>query len=119
MKASTFFKVGVVYVLTLFLALMASFFVLPKPAHALEWALYEADGVAVVLFDEACTFDALKDYLTSSADSPPTSVLAASVSYQGSTFPACYYRDGDKVVLADMTGNAGFIMLSLFRRQSV
>jgi hypothetical protein len=115
---SPFFKAFLLYLVVLILALAAAL-LFPSKAHALEWAHYEAEGTTIVLFTEPCAHDGLTSYLKETSEVKDIVVQTASVSYLGTTFPACYYMDGAKIVLADVTGNAGYIMLDQFKRQSL
>ena len=91
---------------------------LPVLVHAGRlWATYESPGLTVDLYTSPCDYPRVEAQLQAAIPSVVT--RAAVVAHSGTVFPGCWAFDGKNVVVADVTGNSGFIPVADFKQDLV
>lgn len=81
------------------------------PAAAVEM-VYATSELTVRLHEEGCQLEAVRDWLDDAA--PDTEPKKASVTIKGERRAACWARKGDRVLIADERGAAGFVPAQKF-----
>lgn len=87
-----------------------------SPAHAAEVLVYANESVGITLHDKACLNADLAEALNSSV--PNGKIQSGEVDYKNYRMkvPACWVFDGgEKIIIADEMGNAGFVLRSKFK----
>ena len=110
-------KAAILYAVALVIALLSSFFLVVARAAPVAAAFVYEDGSAkIVLSHDACKNADLAQELLAAV--PGSAVKFAEVTYKdlgGILVKACWAVEGEKVILADEMGNAGFILHSAFK----
>lgn len=78
-----------------------------------EEAVYKGEGVTVRLSQEACRHPVLAAVLTEAGIEGKA--RTATVVLSGMEIPGCWGVFEDKVLLGDLAGNAGFVLLKDFK----
>ena len=89
---------------------------LATPAHAAEVLSYQDETAGIMLHDKACPNADLAEALNASV--PNGKIQSGEVDYKNYRMkvPACWVFDGgEKIIIADEMGNAGFILRSKFK----
>ena len=110
-------KSFVLYILAA-LAALAGVVVLSfaTPARAAEVLLYQDETAGITLHDKACLNADLAEALNASV--PNGKIQSGEVDYKNYRMkvPACWVFDGgEKIIIADEMGNAGFVLRSKFK----
>lgn len=83
------------------------------PAFAGPVAVWKGDGVKVLAYTDPCDVAQLSMVLGTLGENP----RKAAVQIGPTEIPACYVIDGEKLVLVDMLGNGGYLMVKDFKEE--
>lgn len=78
-----------------------------------EEAVYKGDGLTVRLSQEECRYTQLADALTASGIVGKARTVTVTI--RGMDIPGCWGLFGEKVLIADVSGDSGFLMLADFK----
>lgn len=104
------------YFLVLSISLAASLAFLSLPVMAADVMIYEKGGSSIRLSDQPCEIAPLAFGLMQAA--PDYEPKAATIVVNGNIIPGCWTLDKaeGKIYIGDIFGNAGFLMMSDFKR---